>query len=149
VVPSLVKIEEAEQTFPRENPLSRLIPPHYSWASVSAPDLDRECIRFLAVPSVPVASTSWPTRPSTLRQGIQPGEQLAMVNPQFDGIRPTMFICGNDTGAKATVTRILDQFGWETEDMGKSQRPAPSKHSACSGPSAITCARNGIMRSSC
>jgi 8-hydroxy-5-deazaflavin:NADPH oxidoreductase len=42
-----------------------------------------------------------------------------MVNPQFDGIRPTMFICGNDTGAKATVTRILDQFGWETEDIGQ------------------------------
>jgi 8-hydroxy-5-deazaflavin:NADPH oxidoreductase len=41
-----------------------------------------------------------------------------MVNPQFDRIRPTMFICGNDTGAKATVTRILDQFGWETEDIG-------------------------------
>jgi hypothetical protein len=30
-----------------------------------------------------------------------------------------MFICGNDTGAKATVTRILDQFGWETEDIGQ------------------------------
>jgi hypothetical protein len=29
-----------------------------------------------------------------------------------------MFICGNDAGAKAAVTGILDQFGWETADMG-------------------------------
>lgn len=41
-----------------------------------------------------------------------------MVNPQYAGGRPTMFICGNDTSSKTTVTRILDQFGWETEDMG-------------------------------
>ena len=32
--------------------------------------------------------------------------------------RPTMFICGNDAEAKKTVARLLDQFGWETEDMG-------------------------------
>jgi len=30
-----------------------------------------------------------------------------------------MFICGNYDAAKATTTAILDQFGWETEDMGK------------------------------
>jgi 8-hydroxy-5-deazaflavin:NADPH oxidoreductase len=42
-----------------------------------------------------------------------------MVNPQFGGGRPTMFICGNDEAAKKTVTTILDQFGWETADMGK------------------------------
>ncbi len=41
-----------------------------------------------------------------------------MVNPEFPGGKPTMFICGNDDGAKMTVTRILDQFGWETADMG-------------------------------
>ena len=28
-----------------------------------------------------------------------------------------MFIAGNDDSAKKTVTAILDQFGWETEDM--------------------------------
>jgi predicted dinucleotide-binding enzyme len=38
--------------------------------------------------------------------------------PQFDAGKPTMFICGNDEDAKATVTKILDQFGWETADMG-------------------------------
>lgn len=41
-----------------------------------------------------------------------------MVNPKFAGGKPTMFICGNDAGAKQIVTTILDQFGWETEDMG-------------------------------
>ena len=41
-----------------------------------------------------------------------------MVNPDFGGIKPTMFICGNDAAAKAEVTRLLDRFGWETEDMG-------------------------------
>jgi predicted dinucleotide-binding enzyme len=42
-----------------------------------------------------------------------------MVNPQFKGGKPTMFICGNDDASKRTVTIILDQFGWETADMGK------------------------------
>ena len=42
-----------------------------------------------------------------------------MVNPQYSGgIQPTMFICGNNDAAKKTVTEILDQFGWETADMG-------------------------------
>jgi hypothetical protein len=44
-----------------------------------------------------------------------------MVNPQFPGGKPTMFICGNDDNAKATVRGILDQFGWETADMGKAE----------------------------
>jgi hypothetical protein len=42
----------------------------------------------------------------------------AMVNPKFAGGKPTMFICGDDAGAKGEVNGILDQFGWETEDMG-------------------------------
>jgi predicted dinucleotide-binding enzyme len=41
-----------------------------------------------------------------------------MVNPQFKGGQPTMFICGNDAAAKKTVTALLDQLGWETADMG-------------------------------
>ena len=41
------------------------------------------------------------------------------VNPQYKSGRPTMFICGNDDGAKAVTTQILEQFGWETADMGK------------------------------
>ena len=41
-----------------------------------------------------------------------------MVNPKLPGGTPTMFICGNDDDAKKTVRGILDQFGWETADMG-------------------------------
>ncbi len=44
-----------------------------------------------------------------------------MVNPQFAGGKPTMFVCGNDDGAKKVVGAILDQFGWETADMGKAE----------------------------
>ena len=40
-----------------------------------------------------------------------------MVHPQVDG-KPTMFICGNSEEAKSEVNTILDQFGWEIEDMG-------------------------------
>ena len=42
-----------------------------------------------------------------------------MVNPDFKGIKPTMFICGNNENAKKEVTEITEQFGFETEDMGK------------------------------
>jgi predicted dinucleotide-binding enzyme len=42
----------------------------------------------------------------------------SMVNPRFPGGTPTMFICGNDATAKKQVQGILDQFGWETADMG-------------------------------
>jgi predicted dinucleotide-binding enzyme len=41
-----------------------------------------------------------------------------MVNPDFAGVKPTMFICGNDKAAKAEVTAILDQFGFEVSDVG-------------------------------
>lgn len=41
-----------------------------------------------------------------------------MVNPQYAGGRPTMFICGNDAAAKQSVGGLLDQFGWETLDLG-------------------------------
>jgi predicted dinucleotide-binding enzyme len=44
-----------------------------------------------------------------------------MVNPKLPGGKPTMFICGNDEAAKKSVTGILDQFGWETEDLGKAE----------------------------
>jgi len=42
-----------------------------------------------------------------------------MVNPMLPGGRATMFICGNNEEAKKEVTRILDQFGWDAEDMGR------------------------------
>jgi predicted dinucleotide-binding enzyme len=44
-----------------------------------------------------------------------------MVNPDFKGLRPTMFICGNNAHAKKTVAGICDAFGWDAEDMGAAE----------------------------
>ncbi len=44
-----------------------------------------------------------------------------MVDPELRGGRPSMFICGNDEKARQTVSGILEQFGWETVDMGKAE----------------------------
>jgi 8-hydroxy-5-deazaflavin:NADPH oxidoreductase len=41
-----------------------------------------------------------------------------MVNPDFNGVTPTMFICGNHQGAKNEVQAILDRFGFDVADMG-------------------------------
>ncbi|GAC1366536.1 MAG: NAD(P)-binding domain-containing protein [Actinomycetota bacterium] len=41
-----------------------------------------------------------------------------MVNPDFPGGPPDMFICGNDAEAKGVVTQILTDFGWDTIDIG-------------------------------
>jgi predicted dinucleotide-binding enzyme len=42
-----------------------------------------------------------------------------MVDPDFNGVKPTMFICGNNDKAKQVATDLLTEIGWETEDMGK------------------------------
>ena len=44
-----------------------------------------------------------------------------MVNPDFNGERPTMFMCGNDGGAKSDVKDILDRFGFDVADMGAAE----------------------------
>ncbi|MBI4565242.1 MAG: NAD(P)-binding domain-containing protein [Planctomycetes bacterium] len=44
-----------------------------------------------------------------------------MVNPDFGGVKPTMFICGNNGRAKEEVKDILTRFGWEAEDMGAAE----------------------------
>ncbi len=44
-----------------------------------------------------------------------------MVDPKFEGGKPTMFICGNTEAAKRAVSGILDEFGWETEDLGMAE----------------------------
>jgi predicted dinucleotide-binding enzyme len=41
-----------------------------------------------------------------------------MVNPKFEGGKPTMFYCGNDPAARAETAGILEQLGWEGADMG-------------------------------
>jgi predicted dinucleotide-binding enzyme len=40
------------------------------------------------------------------------------VDPQLPGGPPTMFIAGNDDAAKATVTQLLQDTGWEVADLG-------------------------------
>ena len=44
-----------------------------------------------------------------------------MVDPELKGGKPSMFICGNDDGAKNDVKSILAQFGFEVEDMGNAE----------------------------
>jgi 8-hydroxy-5-deazaflavin:NADPH oxidoreductase len=44
-----------------------------------------------------------------------------MVKPHFAQGPPTMFICGNNSAAKQSVTRICEQFGWESADMGTAE----------------------------
>ena len=41
-----------------------------------------------------------------------------MVDPHFAGGKPTMFICGDDDGAKKAVASLVEDFGWEVADMG-------------------------------
>jgi predicted dinucleotide-binding enzyme len=41
-----------------------------------------------------------------------------MVNPQFAQGVPTMFLCGDNGAAKAQVSAIVEQFGWEPYDCG-------------------------------
>ena len=42
-----------------------------------------------------------------------------MVDPVLPGGPPTMFIAGNDEGAKREAARILGEFCWSAEDIGK------------------------------
>ena len=45
-----------------------------------------------------------------------------MINPDFGGgIKPTMFMCGNNEDAKKKVSEILQKFGFEVEDVGKAE----------------------------
>ena len=41
-----------------------------------------------------------------------------MVNPEFPGGPPDMFMGGDDANAKKQVTEILTAFGWNTIDLG-------------------------------
>ena len=49
---------------------------------------------------------------------------VLMVNPKLEST-PTMFICGNNAGAKQDVTALLTKFGWETSDMGGVEAARP------------------------
>jgi 8-hydroxy-5-deazaflavin:NADPH oxidoreductase len=42
----------------------------------------------------------------------------SMVDPQFAGGPPTMFVAGNDDAAKRDVADVLKAFGWDAADLG-------------------------------
>jgi 8-hydroxy-5-deazaflavin:NADPH oxidoreductase len=44
-----------------------------------------------------------------------------MVNPDFKGVKPSMFICGNNSAARKEVAEIVELFGFEVEDMGHAE----------------------------
>jgi hypothetical protein len=44
-----------------------------------------------------------------------------MVDPRLPGGKPTMFVCGNEAGAKRLVAALLEDFGWEVEDLGAAE----------------------------
>lgn len=48
-----------------------------------------------------------------------------MIDPVFPNGPPTMFICGNDAAAKATVAGLLAEVGWEVEDVGGAVAAGP------------------------
>ena len=48
-----------------------------------------------------------------------------MVNPDFGGNVPSMFICGNNEGAKKEATEIIEKFGFEALDMGPANAASP------------------------
>lgn len=45
----------------------------------------------------------------------------SMIDPDFNGLKPTMFVCGNNTDSRNAVISILKKFGWEIEDMGMAE----------------------------
>jgi predicted dinucleotide-binding enzyme len=55
-----------------------------------------------------------------------------MVDPDLPGGPPTMFIAGNDAGAKATVRSLLEETGWDVADYG------PIEHSRAIEPLVLT-----------
>jgi len=43
---------------------------------------------------------------------------LNFIDPSYREGKPTMFICGNDKGAKSIVAGLLADLGWDIADMG-------------------------------
>lgn len=42
----------------------------------------------------------------------------SMIDPQYPGGPPTMFIAGNDADAKKLITQLCQHWGWEVSDLG-------------------------------
>jgi 8-hydroxy-5-deazaflavin:NADPH oxidoreductase len=44
-----------------------------------------------------------------------------MVDPKLPGGPPTMFICGQDEGARRQAATLVEQLGWQVEDLGAAE----------------------------
>jgi predicted dinucleotide-binding enzyme len=44
-----------------------------------------------------------------------------MVNPEFKGTKPAMFMCGNNEESKKAVAAVVSLFGFDVQDMGKAE----------------------------
>jgi len=44
-----------------------------------------------------------------------------MVDPKLPGGPPTMFLCGNDEGARRQVGGVVRELGWDVEDLGAAE----------------------------
>jgi predicted dinucleotide-binding enzyme len=51
-------------------------------------------------------------------KGLNVVQADVMINPSLTGDEPDMFIAGEDSEAKQTVTHLLEEFGWPVIDMG-------------------------------
>ena len=52
-------------------------------------------------------------------EGIHTVGYNLMVHPKFPGDQKAdMFICGNDAGAKETVSKLTRSLGWDVIDTG-------------------------------
>jgi hypothetical protein len=51
-------------------------------------------------------------------KGFNTVTNLHMVDPDFPGGPPDMFICGEDADAKRTVTELAESLGWPVIDLG-------------------------------
>ena len=72
-----------------------------------------------------------------------------MVNPQYAGGPPTMFICGNDAAAKQTVSGVLDSSDGKRSTWGASRPRARSNPCAFCGAFPDSCATSGRTPSRC
>jgi predicted dinucleotide-binding enzyme len=80
---------------------------------------DDGVLRFFTGPNDSLMERLQPLAPGALFvKAFSSVGNVHMVNPDFGGRRPTMFVCGDDPVAKETVRKLLDQLGWDMADMG-------------------------------
>lgn len=79
-------------------------------------------------PNGPALSVGWNDSGGEQVQRLIPAAQVVkvfntvgnalMFRPQLAGGPPSMFIAGNDSEAKNSVSALLSDFGWESVDLG-------------------------------